>query len=192
MGRHRSRYRLMPLYFITGNAGKFAEVKAILPQIEQLNIDLDEIQSLDPQAVIEHKLAQAAAQHDGAFIVEDSSVSFNCLNGFPGTLIKWLHESLGPAGLADLVHRYKDHSADVIVTIGYRDPAGSLHFFTSKYSGMIVRPQGESGFGWDSIFMVAGHTKTNAELTTDEKNTISARGEAARMLAEHLRKDKSA
>ena len=178
----------MPLYFITGNAGKFREVKAILPQIEQLNIDLDEIQSLDPQVVIQHKLAQASAHHDGDFMVEDSSVSFRCLNGFPGTLIKWLYDSLGPDGLADMVHRYEDHSADVIVTIGYRDNIGSTHFFTSQYSGVIVRPQGESGFGWDSIFVADGQTKTNAQLTSAEKNVIGARGKATQMLAEYLAK----
>jgi len=176
----------MPLYFITGNAGKFREVKAIIPEIEQLGLDLDEIQSLDPQVVIEHKLAQAAAQHDGEFIVEDSSVGFNCLNGFPGTLIKWFYDSLGPDGIADMIHRYEDHSAYAIVTIGYRDPAGSTHFFKSQYSGKIVRPQGEGGFGWDSIFVADGQTRTNAQLTGDEKNAIGARGKATQMLAKHL------
>jgi inosine/xanthosine triphosphate pyrophosphatase family protein len=65
------------LYFITGNAGKFTEIAAIVPGLHQLKLDLDEIQSLDPKVVIEHKLKQAAAQHDGEFIVEDTSLSLD-------------------------------------------------------------------------------------------------------------------
>src|SRR5476651_1410565 len=98
----------MQLYFATGNNNKFAEVAAIIPTLERLDLDLDEIQSLDARAVIEHKLAQAAAIHSGAFIVEDTAVGFSCLGGLPGTLIKWFLGTLGAEGIADLVHRYKD------------------------------------------------------------------------------------
>ncbi len=182
----------MPLYFITGNAEKFREIKAIIPDIEQLSLDLVEIQSLDPQVVIEHKLAQAAAQHDGEFLVEDTSLIFNCIKPLPGTMIKWFEESMGAAGMSDLVMRYANHTASALITIGYRDIKGLTYYFTSEYSGEIVSPQGDNGFGWDPMFIAKGQTKTNAELSTGEKNTISARGKAARMLAEHLRKDKSA
>src|SRR5689334_6374952 len=98
------------LYFITGNAGKFNEIKAIIPAVEQLKLDLDEIQSLDSQAVIEHKLEQAATRHNGEFFVEDTSVTIDCLNGLPGTFIKWFLETLKPAGLAELVHKYPNHA----------------------------------------------------------------------------------
>ena len=40
-------------YFITGNKNKFQEAKLIIPQLEQLDIDLPEIQEIDPQKVIE-------------------------------------------------------------------------------------------------------------------------------------------
>src|SRR5438874_11099226 len=107
MGRHRGRYRLM-LYFITGNANKFREIKTFIPETEQLNLDLDEIQSLDPQAVIEHKLNQAAAHHDGEFIVEDTSLTIDAMNGLPGTMIKWFQKSLGLEGIAKLAATYPD------------------------------------------------------------------------------------
>lgn len=176
------------LYFITGNAGKFREIQAVIPNILQLELDVDEIQSLDPQAVIEHKLAQAAALHDGQFIVEDTSVVLDCIAPLPGTLIKWFEKSLGAAGVADLVLRYDAHGAHVTTTIGYRDSAGRTSFFKAGYRGTIVPPKGINGFGFDPVFIAEGQSKTNAELTPDEKNAFSARGKAARQLVDHLNK----
>ena len=176
------------LYFITGNAGKFREIQAVIPEIMQLNLTVDEIQSMDPQVVIEHKLEQAAAKHSGEFIVEDTTLIFECIKPLPGTMIKWFEQGLGVAGMSELVLHYSDHSALARVTIGYRAANGTTCFFVSEYGGTIVSPRGDDGFGFDSIFIAHGQTKTNAELTTDEKNVFSARGKAARQLAAHLTK----
>jgi inosine/xanthosine triphosphate pyrophosphatase family protein len=46
----------MTLYFITGNSHKFSEAKKIIPKIEQLKIELDEIQSMDSKKIIQRKL----------------------------------------------------------------------------------------------------------------------------------------
>jgi inosine triphosphate pyrophosphatase len=186
MGRHRSRYWLMALYFVTGNANKFAEIAAIIPDLERLTLDLDEIQSLDAKIVIEHKLSQAANVHSEAIIVEDTAVGFNCISGLPGTMIKWFLDTLGTQGLSDLVMRYQDHSAFVRTTIGYRNAAGNTHYFVGECTGTIVPPSGTSGFGFDPIFITQGQSRTNAELTREQKNTFSARGTAARALAVHL------
>jgi len=176
----------MALYFITGNSGKFAELSAVIPDLERLDLDLEEIQNLDPKVVIEHKLAQAAAVHDGAFIVEDTTAGFTCINGLPGTMIKWFLDTIGAEGLADMVLRYPDHTAVMRTAIGLRDAAGETHYFTGELKGKIVSPRGSNGFGLDPIFIADGQTKTNAELSQNEKNAISARGQAARLLADHL------
>src|SRR4051794_13711802 len=106
---------LHPLYFITGNANKFREISAQIPELKQLALDLDEIQSLDPQAVIAHKLDQAAAHPDapagGQFIVEDTSLSLDALGGLPGTYIKWFQQAIGLAGISELAAKYPDQSA---------------------------------------------------------------------------------
>jgi inosine triphosphate pyrophosphatase len=175
------------LYFITGNAGKFRETQAIIAELAQLELDVDELQSLNPQTVINHKLDQAAALHDGSFIVEDTSLVFTCLSGLPGTMIKWFVETLGNTGMSELVARYPDHTAMSRCTIGYRDTAGQHHFFTGELAGTIVSPRGNvSEFGWNSIFEVAGTNRTFAEMTVAEKNQISARGIATRQLADFL------
>jgi inosine triphosphate pyrophosphatase len=175
------------LYFVTGNAGKFREIQAIIPQLVQLKLDLDEIQSLDPQVVIEHKLAQAAAQHDGEFIVEDTSLSLTCLRGLPGTMIKWFEETVGVEGIADIALRYEDRSALAKVTIGYRDARGQISYYIGELEGTIVAPRGtKSTFGWNSIFQPAGFHQTFAEMSIEEKNRISMRAIATHKLAARL------
>ncbi len=54
----------MTIYFITGNAGKLNEAKAIIPQLTQLDLDLPEIQELDPKAVIAAKLPEAYLEQE--------------------------------------------------------------------------------------------------------------------------------
>lgn len=58
------------LKFITGNKTKFKEVQAVLApiKIQQVNIDLTEIQELDPRKIIEHKLREAFKHRRGEFI----------------------------------------------------------------------------------------------------------------------------
>src|SRR3989344_459304 len=65
----------MALYFLTGSKNKFAEIKAVLPQVEQLERDLTEIQELDPHKIIAAKLFEARTHHGNSFIVEPRGTS---------------------------------------------------------------------------------------------------------------------
>lgn len=174
------------LYFITDNPGKFKEISAIVPNLKQLELDLEEVQSLDPKVVIEHKLAQAAAVHDGELIIEDTSLELACLGGLPGTFIRWFEQTIGVEGIAALAMKHEDRSAIARVTIGYRDPEGNTHYFTGELEGDIVPPRGSKEFGWNPIFQPRGEDRTFGEMTVEEKNRISMRGIAARKLAAHL------
>src|SRR3989344_9423933 len=95
----------MPLYFITGNKNKFAEVKSVLSDIEQLDMDLPEIQDFDPHKVVRAKLIEALKHKDGEFIVEDTSLYLDCLGGLPGPLIKWFMKTIGNEGLCNLAEK---------------------------------------------------------------------------------------
>jgi len=174
------------LYFITGNAGKFQEISALVPDLKQLKLDLEEVQSLDPKVVIEHKLAQAAAVHDGEFLIEDTSLELRCLQGLPGTFIKWFEETIGIEGIAALAMKHEDRTAIARSTVGYRDPSGNTHFFTGEIEGEIVPPRGSKAFGWNPIFVPTGHDRTFGEMTIEDKNRISMRGIATRKLTAHL------
>lgn len=176
----------MPLFFITSNLGKFQEAKLILPELEQLDIDLDEIQDASPQKVVEHKLQQAFQHHQGEFIVEDTSLTFEAMNGLPGPFIKWFLKALGTSGLSELASKLNNTKAAGQSIIGYAENPQEIHFFEGIVEGKIVSPRGEGRMGWDPIFQPDGETKTFAEMSREEKGKYSMRGEAVRKLKEFL------
>lgn len=175
------------LYFITGNKNKFAEVRSLLPEVEQLDIGLTEIQGMDSRAIIEAKLFEARKQHNGEFIVEDMSMEIDCLNGFPGPLIKWFATTLTNRGVANVVGKMDDSNACAKVTIGYSH-GDKVEFFEGVIDGTIVHPRGGNGFGWDEIFQPNGSDKTFAEMTDQEKEAASMRRMAVDKLKDFLTK----
>jgi non-canonical purine NTP pyrophosphatase (RdgB/HAM1 family) len=165
----------MDLYFITGNKNKFEEAKSVMPDLRQLEIDLPEIQEIDARAVIKEKLLEALKRHQGGFVVEDTSLYFECLNGLPGPLIKWFLKTIGNEGLFKLVQGFGNPTAQAKTMIGYAKSADDIHYFEGIIEGTVVAPRGETNFGWDPIFQPAGHDRTFAEMSRDEKNSISMR-----------------
>ncbi|MBU0456760.1 MAG: non-canonical purine NTP pyrophosphatase [Nanoarchaeota archaeon] len=179
----------MVLYFITGNSGKFEEAKKYFPELEQLPLDLPEIQNLDPQKVISEKLKEATKIHDGEFFIEDTSLHFGCLNGFPGPLIKWFYESLGQEGFLDLVEKYGDNKVTIKSTIGYIKRNGGktiTTFFEGSISGTFVKQRTSNDFQFGNIFLPDNMDKTFGEMTREEKNAVSMRGKAFQKLRDHL------
>ena len=178
----------MALYFITGNKSKFEEVRAILGDVEQLDIDLPEIQEIDSKNIIRAKLFEALNHKDGEFIVEDTSLSLDCLKGLPGPLIKWFLKTLGTDGLANLADTLGNPKAEAKTMIGYAKNRNEIEFFEGVIPGKIVVPTGTSGFGWDPIFQPDGVEKTFAEMTEKEKNSMSMRKIAVEQLRKFLNK----
>ncbi len=176
----------MSLHFITGNKNKLEEIKSVIPDVDQLDIDLIEVQDIDPKVIIEAKLQEAFNHHDGPFIVEDTSLYFESLKDFPGPMIKWFLKSLGNEGLADLARRLESQKAVAKVIIGYAKDKEDIKFFEGSIDGTIVTPRGETTFGWDPIFQPVGYEKTFAEMSSEEKNAISMRKIAAEKLKEYI------
>lgn len=173
------------LYFVTGNAMKFREAKALLPELEQVNFDLPEEQTLDPHLVISKKLEVAKTQHDGPLIVEDTSLYLDGLNGFPGPLIKWMQQSVGNKGIYELCQNINNRRAVAKTVIGY-DDGESIQFFEGVIHGQIVTPYGNEGFGWDQIFQPDGISETFAEMGEEFKPEFSMRTEAFQKLRDYL------
>ena len=176
----------MTLYFITGNKGKLAEVQSILGNVEALDIDLPEIQSLDAHEIIKAKLEEAQKHQVGEFIVEDNSLYLDALNGLPGPFIKWFLKTIGNEGLYKLAASFGNFNAEAKVIIGYSNSAGEISFFEGNTKGTIVPARGSEGFGWDPIFQPEGYDKTFAELTPEEKNSFSMRRIAVERLKQFL------
>lgn len=173
------------VYFITGNENKFREAKAVLPDLEWLDVDLTEIQSVNPEEIIRSKLLEASAHHAGAFVVEDSSLCLECLNGLPGPLIKWFEKTLGLEKIVEITEKLNNDKATAKVVIGYKQ-GDKIEFFEGAMQGKIVRPHGEKDFGWGPIFQPDGYNRTFGQMDREEKNAISMRKIAFEKLRNHL------
>ncbi len=181
----------MKIYFITGNKNKLKEAQEIIPYIEGLSANLTEIQSLDSDEIIKHKLEEAKKLFPNKnLIVDDTSLYFECLNyKLPGPFIKFFLEVLKLDGLFNLVNYYKNNKAFVKCSIGlFID--GKIEFFQSVVKGQIVQSRGETNFGWDPIFLPEGYDITYAEME-NEKNKISHRKLVLEQLKIYLEKFKN-
>ena len=171
------------IYFITGNKNKFREASYLIPQLKQLDIDLPEIQDINPRTIIESKIEEAKKHSIGKIVCEDISLHIDALNGFPGPLIKWYLKSLGNIGIYENLCS-SNKKAKTVATVAYFD-GNKTHFFEGMVEGEIVIPSGE-GFGFDPIFKPKGHKKTYSQMSLEEKNIISHRSIAFRKLQKYL------
>jgi inosine triphosphate pyrophosphatase len=149
--------------FITGNQNK-ADIfaKYMGADIEHQKIELDEIQSLSLREVTEHKLKQAYSILKSPVLVEDTGCSYDAFGNFPGPFVKWFVQELGVEGLCRLADG-RDRGCVVEICYGYYD-GKIMEFFEGGVHGTITKhPRGESGFGWNSIFIPDGSSLTYAE-----------------------------
>ena len=178
---------MKPITFITGNKHKLKQVnKHLNYPIEHVDIDLAEIQSLDPLKIVEHKAKEAFLKVQKPVLVEDTSLIFHALGKLPGPFIKWFLDELGPEGLCTLMQPYTDKSATAWVLFAYYD-GSTLEVFDIQQKGIITdNPRGENGFGWNSIFIPDGETKTFAEMDEEEQKNTSLRKRALIKLETYL------
>jgi XTP/dITP diphosphohydrolase len=124
-------------------------------------------------------------------IADDSGLSVDALNGMPGIFsARWAgRHGDDQANLELLLAQMVDvpdgrrsaafHCAAAVVTAG-----GDERVVEGVLEGQIIRePRGRNGFGYDPIFTPRGYVLTTAELTAQEKDAISHRGQAFRTLA---------
>eukprot|EP00591_Stephanopyxis_turris_P003710 CAMPEP_0195523670 /NCGR_PEP_ID=MMETSP0794_2-20130614/23001_1 /TAXON_ID=515487 /ORGANISM="Stephanopyxis turris, Strain CCMP 815" /LENGTH=583 /DNA_ID=CAMNT_0040653715 /DNA_START=394 /DNA_END=2145 /DNA_ORIENTATION=+ len=176
--------------FVTGNKKKLEEVIQILTptnnpssssslgyNIINQKIDLPELQGT-PTDIAISKCKIASKSISGPVFTEDTSLSFNALNGMPGPYIKWFLQDCGHDGLNDMLVGFDDKSAYAETIVAYCEGYGEeVMLFTGRTYGKIVRARGSLDFGWDPIFEPdEGEGRTYAEMTKDEKNAISHRG----------------
>ncbi len=176
----------MSFYFITGNKDKFKEVKLIFPQIKRLDVDLPEIQHIDPREIIKSKIKEAFKHKQAEFVVEDVSLRMDCLDGLPGPFIKWFLKAVGCEGLYKIAKSMGSFDAEAKVVVGYAKSPDSIYYFEGSLRGRIVSPRGDNGFGFDAIFEIEQTGKTLAEYTQEEKSKFSMRAKAFRDLERFL------
>jgi XTP/dITP diphosphohydrolase len=175
--------------FVTTNEGKFRELAHLLEghgiHIERLDRDYPELQAETLEEVVRHALDVLGKSMDDV-LVDDSGMFVEGLNGFPGVYSAHAYQTIGATGILHLLKGQTNRAARFETVLGLRRH-GKSHFVTGTCKGTIAeKPRGRSGFGFDPIFVPAGHKKTLAEMSTEEKNGLSHRGNAARALVRLL------
>ena len=176
------------IYFATTNEGKLKEARQILNiEIESAGMEVEEVQSLDPQEVASKKARAYYEVLKKPILVEDVSLVFKALNKLPGTYINDFSKTLGNDGMIKLILTEQSREAVAQTTLVFIDEQGTEHVFEGITEGTITTEQrGNKGFGWDPIFVPLGQEKTFAEMDDTEKNNYSMRGKAFELFRQWL------
>lgn len=181
--------KVLKFTLVSGNKDKLSEWKRLLPDsviVDNAEIDLDEIQSLDLRKIVERKAADAYNIIKKPVVVEDVSLGLDSLSGLPGPFIKFFNERMGAEGLYMLTHG-KEDDAIVSCCVTYYD-GKNFTTIQADVRGRVVASRGAGGFGYDEVFMPEGSIKTYAQMTHDEKDSVSHRSKAVKLLMEALSK----
>lgn len=185
------------LLLCTGNAGKLAELRALLPGMELLSLpevglptDLPE--TGDTFAANALQKARFAHERTGLpCIADDSGLEVDALQGAPGVYSARYAGAAKDAGanMAKLLRElegFTDRSARFRTVIALIDAQGE-HLFEGEVRGTITTAaRGSNGFGYDPVFLPVMSDLTFAELDAKRKNAISHRGHAVWKLVRFL------
>jgi non-canonical purine NTP pyrophosphatase (RdgB/HAM1 family) len=177
----------IPFVLVSGNRGKIAEARrAVGEDLEAVEVDLPEIQSLSFLEVVEEKAAEAWRRLGRPLVVEEAGLELSAMNGFPGPLVKWMLEAVGAEGIARTAASLGDTGATARCLLLYRDAHRRVIGEGATAGTLVLPPRGDGGFGWDPVFLPDGETRTFAELAGPEKDAVSHRGRAWRDLLSKL------
>ena len=189
------------IYFITGNNYKFKEIKNLF-QKEELVYDLKqktaatiEVQASSIKEVALFKLKSVKTNFNNSYFVEDAGFFIDIpLKGFPGVYSKFVLNTIGNKGILDLINDYWNSAAHFEAVIAlYFQPLNEILVFEGIVEGKVSEKiRGTGGFGFDPIFIPNEMpTSTFAELTTEEKNSVSHRGKAWSKMFGFLKKNQA-
>ena len=189
------------LIFATGNQGKVNEFRQMLGEdyeilsMKDLDVDVEIIEdgkTFEENAVIK---AKAVMEVTGEMVLaDDSGFEVDCLNKEPGIYsARYMGEDT-PYSVknAELLRRCEGvpeekRGARFVCVIACAYPDGTVDTATGVIEGKLAyEPKGENGFGYDPIFYLPEFGCTSAELSPEDKNAISHRGKALRMMRKEL------
>ncbi|MEM1182972.1 MAG: non-canonical purine NTP pyrophosphatase [Acidobacteriota bacterium] len=176
-----------PFALVTGNANKLREAERILGRkLDSVKVDLPEIQSLDIAEVLRAKALEAFAHVRRPVVVEETGLTLDAMGGFPGPLIKWMLDAMGPEGVSRTAHALGNPSAEAVCALAYYDGERILTGQGVTRGVMLETPRGEHGFGWDPVFRPLGSDLSFAELGPEEKDRLGHRGRGWRVFRDKL------
>ena len=185
----------------SGNAHKIKEIGQMLPDFEvvgykDLGFDF-EIEE-NGTTFYENALIKAKAVSEALnlpALADDSGICVEALNGEPG-IYSARYASLDGGNASDTENNAlllknlsdkADKSAHYTAAVALVYPDGKEITAEGYMYGTITSERrGERGFGYDPLFIPVGETRTVAEMTDEEKNAISHRANALKLLLERL------
>lgn len=199
----------MKIVVATGNKDKVKEIKAILQdmtadvvtmkdaglfvEVEENGTTFLENAVIKAKAVAD-KAAESEQYKDAFVMADDSGLVIDALNGEPGIYsARYLgHDTSYREKNGDLIRRLtgvpdEERSARFVCAIAAVCPDGRMFTAEAAMEGRIgYEERGENGFGYDPIFYLP-EGRSSAELSPEEKNLVSHRGKALRLMREKLR-----
>jgi XTP/dITP diphosphohydrolase len=189
------------LVLASNNAGKLAEFAQLLAPLgfaikSQRELDIPEAE--EPFGTfVENALAKArhASQLSGLpALADDSGICVPALGGVPGVQsARYAGEPRSDAAnnakLVRDIAAHADKSAYyycVLVMVRHADDPQPIIADGVWHGSLIEQPRGQVGFGYDPYFFLPSLGKTAAELSAQEKNNLSHRGQAIRALINKL------
>jgi XTP/dITP diphosphohydrolase len=185
------------LVLSTRNPHKLREFEALLaphtllPLPPEVELPPETGETFEENAATKARAAAAATGLPA--VADDSGIAARALGGRPGVRsARYAGEgATDEENLAKLMREVPpdDRRVAYVCALAYATPGGELQVFEERCEGELAEhPRGEGGFGYDPAFVPLDRDdgRTMSELTQEEKDAISHRGRAARMLAAWL------
>lgn len=192
------------IVFATGNAGKarevammFGDMDVCVKTLKEAGIEADIVENGSTFMENARIKAEAIAQHtDKIVLADDSGLVIDYLNGEPGIYsARYMGEDTSyDIKNRNILDRMKDvpkhlRNARFVCAMAAVMPDGEVIETEGVMEGIIgYEIAGENGFGYDPIFYLPEFEASSAEITPEEKNAVSHRGKALRLMQEELRK----
>ncbi len=196
----------MKLLVATTNEGKLREIERILSPLgyevikPPRKIEVEE----KGNSFLENAYIKAKAYFESfgmPALADDSGLVVDALQGFPGVYssrfysiefggIQELRDSKDATNVKKLLRLLKGKSnrkARFVAYVVLITDRGGIFSWGECEGEIVEKPAGEGGFGYDPVFRPEGFEKTMAQLTPEEKDSVSHRGKALRRLAELIK-----
>lgn len=193
------------IIFATGNQGKMKEIREIMSNVSDkilslkeagIEADIDENgKTFEENAIIK---AKAICELTGQIVMaDDSGLEVDYMDKAPGVYsARYLGEdtpySVKNAAIIKNLENAKgeERSARFVCVIATAFPDGRVITSRGVIEGLIgYEEKGDNGFGYDPIFYVPEYDMTTAQMNSEQKNQVSHRGKALRLMKEKLKNE---
>lgn len=183
----------MEIVLATRNKKKVEEIRRIITGLPITVLSLDDFpncpETVEDKDTFEGNAAKKAVEvclcTGKAALADDSGLEVDALTGAPGVYsARYAGGGGDVANYEKLLSELKNvpwekRGAQFVCCMALAFPEGSIRTFFGYVKGHIaMEPKGKTGFGYDPVFIPEGYETTFAEMTGNEKDSLSHRGKA--------------